>query len=479
MIEAFRAERLRATEQAVLKANPSADLMGQAAFAVAQCALQHLPSPRPGRQVTLLVGTGNNGGDALFAGVLLRRRGIAVTAMLAGDRAHPAGLAALHKTGGRVVEADQPAPVREHALVQAELVIDGLVGLGARGPLSSISSALLDLANQRPIIAVDLPSGIDPDTGQVLGPAIHAKATLTIGAPSPGLLVARTAGRLHLAECGLRPAGAADVIALQDADAVVPQADAGSNKFSSGVLGIVAGSPAYPGAAVLSTAAAVRLRPGLVRYAGPVAAAVLAHSPEVVAAARVEECGRVQAWLAGPGMGTDGRAARELRAVLDSGLPVVLDADALTLLAADPALLRHRPRGTAILTPHAGEFARLWPDIDLDDRLGAAQQAAQRSGQVVLLKGDRTVIAEPAGRTAVNQTGCPALATAGSGDVLGGVIGSLLATGLGPFRAAAIGAHLHGRAGERLARHGTHGALALVEHLRDRPQLPSPAAEST
>ncbi|MDQ6658267.1 MAG: NAD(P)H-hydrate dehydratase, partial [Actinomycetota bacterium] len=265
-------------------------------------------------------------------------------------------------------------------------------------------------------------------------------------------------------------------VAFDDVDVEMlrPRPVRGADKYSGGVLGVVAGSDRYPGAAVLAVGAAVRLRPGLVRYAGPGAAAVLARWPEVVAAADPAAAGRVQAWLAGPGMGTDGAALARLRTVLEADVPAVIDADALTMLAANPTLLarRSRPAGDSgdepagtVLTPHAGEFARLWPDLDPLDRIASARRAARESGAVVLLKGDRTVIAAPDGRTAVNMSGSGWLATAGSGDVLSGVIGSLLAAGLDAFVAAAVGARLHGRAGERAQAAGYAGAQALWDYL--------------
>lgn len=432
--------------------------------------------------MVLLVGSGNNGADALFAGALLRRRGVAVTAMLtAPDRTHAAALNAFRRAGGRSAEAS--GTVALSALSSAELVIDGLLGIGGRPPLRRPADQLVTVtgATGVPVLAVDLPSGIDPDTGAEVEPAIRAAVTVTFGAPSSGLLISDCTGELVVADLGLAPTSdqVPDVVAFDDLDVELlrPRSGSGGDKFSAGVLGVLAGSEQYPGAAVLAVGAAVRLRPGLVRYAGPQAAAVLARWPEVVATDDPETAGRVQAWVAGPGMGTDGAAIGRLRTVLAADVPVVFDADALTLLASNPTLLARRqfPAGAAgsgdsavgstVLTPHAGEFARLWPDLDPKDRLAAARSAAADSGAVVLLKGHRTVIAAPDGRTAVNLSGSGWLATAGSGDVLSGVIGSLLAAGMDPFRAAAIGAQLHGKAGERAQQAGQAGAQALWDHL--------------
>ncbi|WP_051265266.1 NAD(P)H-hydrate dehydratase [Nakamurella lactea] len=488
MIPAFTVSQLRAAEQTALAAAPDGMPMQRAARAVATVAISRLPRPLPGRRVLLLVGSGNNGGDALFAGALLRRRGVAVTALLADPaKAHPAGLGAFRRAGGRVVDAAEPGPVATFAgviedtftfggdFVGVDLVIDGLVGIGARPPLRPAAARLARLTgnSRAEVLAVDLPSGIDPDTGDEDGPAVSAAVTVTFGAPSTGLLASERTGELVIADLGLapEPEGLPDAWAMDDADVETlrPRPGSGDDKYSGGVTGVLAGSARYPGAAVLATGAAVRLRPGLVRYAGPQAEGVLARWPEVVAAAEPADAGRVQAWLAGPGMGTDGRALSRLLTVLEQDVPVLVDADGLTLLAEHPTLLPMRTgRDQApptVLTPHAGEFARLWPDLDPTRRVAAARAAARAADAVVLLKGHRTVIAAPDGRTAVNVNGTAWLASAGSGDVLSGVISSLLAAGLDPFLAAAVGARLHGRAGERAERAGIAGAQALWDQL--------------
>jgi len=206
----------------------------------------------------------------------------------------------------------------------------------------------------------------------------------------------------------------------------------------------------------------------MVRYAGVQAGPVLARWPEVVAAATPADAGKVQAWVVGPGLGTDGPSISLLRWVLNQDVPVLVDADGLTILAAMPALLvaRRRTGHATVLTPHDREFTRVFPEIELADRLAAVRRAAAESGATVLLKGHRTLIAEPGGQAAVNLSGTSWLATAGSGDVLSGVIGSLLATGLPPLIAAAAGAYLHGRAGERAQASGLFGAQVLWDHLQ-------------
>ncbi len=236
---------------------------------------------------------------------------------------------------------------------------------------------------------------------------------------------------------------------LADADvaAHLDPPGAGDDKYSRGVVGVIAGSATYPGAGVLCTGAALRTRPGLVRYAGTAADGVRAAWPEaIVTDGRPGDAGRVQAWVVGPGMGTDDAARSVLEEVLATDLPVLVDADALTMVADRPELVRDRTAPT-VMTPHDREFARVFGDVG-EDRIGAVRRAAAEIGAVVLLKGDATVVAGPDGTAFVNATGTPWMATAGTGDVLSGVIGALLAHGVDAFHAAAMGAWVHGRAAQ-------------------------------
>ncbi|MEO7126636.1 MAG: NAD(P)H-hydrate dehydratase [Nakamurella sp.] len=464
-------------------AQPSAPgtLMRRAAWALAETVIARMPSPVPGRLAVLLVGAGNNGGDALFAGAILRRRGMAVTAILADPhRAHLAGLAALRRAGGRIVSGDSVSSDPIAALLgRADVILDGLVGLGAVPPLRRSAEALVVAANAAAgwRIAIDLPSGIEPDTGREIGAVFHADITVTFGGMKTGLLFAQSAGDVHVADIGMAPEQCQpsipyDTSVMTDADVgwLLPQPGPTDNKFSLGVTGIVAGSARYPGAALLAVGGAVSARPGLVRYVGTHAAEVVQRWPEVVAAQDVPAAGRVQAWVVGPGIGIDGAAAALMRDVLAADVPVLVDADGLTVLAQIPSLLADRVRRgmTTVLTPHDGEFARLFPDIDPAGpagRLGVVRAAANRSGAVVLLKGHRTVIADPGGRAFVNTAGSPYLATAGSGDVLSGLTGALLSAGMGGLEAAALAAHMHGQAGQRAAAAKRAGASALLDFL--------------
>lgn len=483
MIEAYTVEQIRAVEAIAIDRDGDATLMRRASFAVAAEVADRVPYPHPGRRVVLLVGAGNNGGDALYAGAFLRRRGMAVTAVLlkpAGS--HAGGLAALRRAGGRVLAHDDPAV--PPAIRRADVIVDGVVGIGARPPLREDAVELIGQANATEAlrVAVDLPSGIEPDTGRVRGVAFLADVTVTFGGIKVGLLIAdQQAGTIVAVPIGMDMTGRpAEVIAMTDGALrqMLPPPAPGADKYSGGLVGVVAGSPGYPGAAVLCAGGAVRTRPGMVRYAGPQSGPVVARWPEVVAAETPADAGRVQAWVIGPGLGTEGQSIPQLRWVLGQDVPVLVDADGLTILAGMPSLLQTRRRAgqPTVLTPHDGEFARLFPDIELDDRLAAVRRAAWVSGATVLLKGHRTLIADPGGQAAVNLSGSSWLASAGTGDVLSGVVGSLLAAGLPPLLAAAAGAFLHGRAGQRAQRAGLFGAHALWDHLQVVPPAPAPDA---
>jgi hydroxyethylthiazole kinase-like uncharacterized protein yjeF len=464
----FTAAQVRAAEQALMATLPPGTLMQRAATGLATVCLGLL-GRASGVRVVLLVGSGDNGGDALFAGAVLAGRGAQVTAvLLAPDRAHAGGLAALRRAGGRVVSPEEGPTT----LGRADLVLDGIVGIGGTGGLRPDAVALVRSAAAGPglLVAVDVPSGVAADTGEVPGEAFPAQHTVTFGAVKTGLVVGEGrgyAGTVHLVDIGLEDhLGGPDAQQLTDADVAVhlEAPDAGDDKYSRGVVGVIAGSATYPGAGVLCTGAALRTRPGLVRYAGTAADGVRAAWPEaLVTSGRPGAAGRVQAWVVGPGMGTDEAARSVLAEVLATDLPVVVDADALTLVSQRRELVGQRTAPT-VLTPHDREFARLFGEVGTD-RVAAARRGAADLGCTVLLKGDATVVADADGSTYVNGTGTPWLATAGTGDVLAGILGAVLATGVAPGPAAAVAAHVHGRAGQLAAEDGPLIAGDLVRHL--------------
>lgn len=422
---------------------PDGTLMRRAAHGLAGIIAHELRATTgaiAGRRVLLLVGTGDNGGDALFAGAGLVRRGVAVRAVpVVPGRYHRAGAAALRAAGGAVVDDLGP----QDGPRAPDLVVDGIVGLSGRGALRPAAAALVEQV-RAPIVAVDLPSGVDPDTGAVDGPAVTAWITVTFGAlRNVHALAPGRCGRVEVVPIGIEPTDPS-LVAYQRADVgrlwPVPGPD--DDKYSQGVVGIVAGSPRFPGAAVLATSAAVAATSGMVRYIGSESRRVLDHRPEVVAVDRLEDAGRVQARVIGPGAGTDDAARSRVRAVLEMPEPVVVDADALTVVAADPQLLRERS-GVTILTPHAGEFERLTGRPPGLDRVDSVVTAARSLGVYLLLKGNITIISDPDGRVTINDAGSAWAATAGSGDVLSGVIGALVAAGLEPSAALACAARAH------------------------------------
>lgn len=441
MLRAHTVEQVRAAEADLLARLPEGALMQRAAAGLGHAVIDLLGTAY-GRRVLLLVGSGDNGGDALYAGALLARRGVQVEAWLLSSSAHEGGVAALRAAGGRLGTpgVSRLAGARTSTTGEFDVVVDGIVGIGGRPGLRPEAVAALAHVEGIPVVAVDTPSGVDVDTGQVDGPHVVADLTVTFGTHKPCHLVdpaAQACGALHLVDIGLDLPDA-PLEALQDADVadLLPRPAPDAHKYTRGVVGVRAGSATYPGAAVLSVAGAACGLAGMVRYDGDRAALdqVRAAHPEVVGP------GRVQAWVVGSG--SDSAAEDAVRRSVADGVPLVVDADALAFAG----LTRGRP---AVLTPHAGELARML-DVERAEvearMLEHARLAAQRYDAVVLLKGRHTVVARPDGRVRVTTTGTPWLATAGAGDVLGGLVGALLAAGLDPFDAASAGSWLHGAA---------------------------------
>ncbi|SCX31175.1 NAD(P)H-hydrate dehydratase [Mycolicibacterium fluoranthenivorans] len=434
----YTADAIRAAEAPLLASLPDGVLMRRAAYGLATVIAGELRTrfgAVAGRQVCAVVGSGDNGGDALWSATFLRRRGVTSTAvLLSPDHTHAKALAAFRQAGGRLVDGI-PATT--------DLVIDGVVGISGRGPLRP-EAATVFASSAAPVVAVDIPSGIDVHTGVADGPHVRAALTVTFGGLKP-VHALGDCGRVELVDIGLElPPSAVRGLEAADVAARWPLPGPHDDKYSQGVTGVLAGSATYPGAAILCTGAAVAATSGMVRYAGSAAADVVTRWPEVVVAPRPDAAGRVQAWSVGPGLGTDESAAATLRFALAADLPVLVDADALTLLAAQPELVQTRTAPT-VLTPHAGEYQRLAGHPVGPDRVGAAQELAARLGATVLLKGNVTVITD-GDTTYLNPAGESWAATAGSGDVLSGVVGALLASGLPPIEAAAMAAFVHARA---------------------------------
>ncbi|QWF21469.1 NAD(P)H-hydrate dehydratase [Nocardioides sp. LMS-CY] len=458
MRRAHTVEQVRAAERELMARLPEGALMQRAATGLAYAVVDLLGSAY-GRRVLLLVGSGDNGGDALYAGALLARRGAAVQAWLLSDHAHEGGVAALREAGGCVVDGSPARP---------EVVVDGIVGIGGRPGLRPEAAAALEAVRGVPVVAVDTPSGVDVDTGELDGAHVTADVTVTFGTHKVAHLVdpaSRYCGAVHLVDLGLDLAEpAVEALQPEDVAALLPRPAADAQKYTRGVVGVRAGSALYPGAALLSVAGAASGLAGMVRYVGPaeVADRVRQWHPEVVGE------GRVQAWVVGSGGGES--AGDELRAARSDRVPTVVDADALAHVDGP------QPADT-VLTPHAGELAAMTgaERADVEARpLHHARGAAAAYGCTVLLKGRRTLIAEPDGRVRVTTTGTPWLATAGAGDVLGGLVGALLAAGLTAYDAASVGSWLHGAAATLAGRDGplvaSDVAAAIPAAVRSLPR---------
>lgn len=454
MLRAHTVEDVRRAEAAAMAGLPDGALMQRAAAGLAT-AITDLMGGGYGRRVLLLVGAGDNGGDALWAGARLARRGVRVEALLLAETVHPAGLAALRAAGGRATRDLDDLDPSPH------VVVDGIVGIGGRPGLRPPAVAALGRFAGVPVVAVDVPSGVDVDTGRVEGEHVRADLTVAFGTHNVAHLVdpaGAAAGALHLVDLGLDlPAPAVEALQPDDVRDLLPRPGEAVHKYTRGVVGVRAGSGAYPGAALLAVSGANTGLVGMVRYVPVGTGASAAALAETVRSAHPEVVGegRVQAWVVGPGGGDD--AAQMLAEARSDGVPMVVDADAL----------RHvdGPLPGCVLTPHAGELAAMLgadrADVEAAP-LEHARDAARRWDCTVLLKGHRTLVADPAGRVRATTTGVPWLATAGAGDVLSGVVGSLLAAGLEPLDAASVGSWLHGAAATGAAAGGplTAGRVA-------------------
>lgn len=420
-------------------------LIDRAGRAVASAALDMLGGTY-GRRVVVLAGPGNNGADGRVAGRVLARRGV------------------------RIVELDATRPPA--VVPSCDLVIDAAFGTGLSRDF------VAPAAGDAPVLAVDIPSGVHGDTGVRLGSPMRADVTITFAAHKPGLLFGAgpgLAGEVRVADIGLDVSRR--TIELVDDDgaaALLPVRAHDAHKWRQAVL-VVAGSPGMTGAAAMVAGAAQRAGAGMVRIAapgvhhsfGPVEAVVTPVDEAGWSEALLDDLDRFHAVAVGPGLGLSMATRHQVRTfVRRAEIPVVVDGDGLTALGHDVADLVRERRAATVLTPHDGEFERLAGTRPGDDRMGPAQELAVRTGVTVLLKGPTTVVAAPDGGIRLVRSGDARLATAGTGDVLTGVVAALLAAGLPGPDAAALGAHLHGLAGTLGPRHGAV-ASDVIDHLPD------------
>ncbi|PVZ60948.1 NAD(P)H-hydrate epimerase [Arthrobacter sp. H-02-3] len=503
MISAYTGTQVREAEKPFLDdalgPGAGAVLMQRAAYGVANAVISALRGRGQrlyGSRVAVLAGKGNNGGDGLFAAALLAGRGMRTTAVLTAGDAHDAGLAAFRKAGGYAVTLTGDN-VAELAAVAggADVVIDAILGTGAQGGLRGAAAGLIEtLGHFRPdlVVACDIPSGVDADTGEAHAPVLAADLTVTFGAAKAGLLAdpgADFAGRVQVIPIGIEgalPWPALRRLEARDLSALLPRPERRAHKYSRGVLGVVAGSSAYPGAAVLACKGALAAGVGMVRYLGPpdVADLVRQSCPEVVCSVGAVADTHVQAWLVGSGLDdSDEQQLQRARDAADSGLPTIADAGALPAL---PEVLAPQ----VILTPHAGELSALLERLGVSlDRsaveastLSAVRRAAGLTEATVLLKGATTLVASPFQDFFSQAEATPWMATAGSGDVLAGIIGGLLAQvgadvgrfgdhGIDPdarwAAVAAMAASIHGRAGVRASGGGPVTASGIADAARE------------
>lgn len=486
----YSGTQIRDAEKPLVDAGHGPALMRRAAHGLANRVLDLLRSGEGiyGARVVGLIGSGNNGGDGLYALAQLRARGVDARAVLVAQRCHPQALEDFLRAGGRL---------REDVPPDTTVLIDAILGTGARGGLSlpevpGLSTAL----RTSTVVACDIPSGVDADTGRCAGDAIAAQHTVSFGAAKLGLLLGQgglLSGDIRTVDIGLEdqlPDPAAWELTGPEPGA--PRPRPGDHKYSRGTLQVVAGSAQFPGAAELTVGAAVTSGVGMVRLqAEPsVSSSVLQSWPEaVMSQGRAEKAieGATAAAI-GPGLGRDRsrqvEAETMLRATVEAQMPCVLDATGLELLRGD-LLIAGGLGAQLILTPHLGEARRIAEALEDEslqhllaeepDTLQAARSLAETLGATVLLKGPSTVVAGPHGAAPlIVRSATPGLATAGTGDVLTGIIGALLATassaqGLDFSRIAAEGARLHAAAAQRLDPHGRghFGAGALIGALRE------------
>lgn len=475
---------------------PTATLMENAGRHVAQVA-SRLIDQRDARRVAVLVGKGNNGGDGLVAARHLRKRPVDVTAYLIGPESDLTGDA------GKALEAAKDARVQIHGVAaaarpedfedwldQADILVDALFGTGFRGPAREPAASMIIAANRsgKPIVAVDIPSGLNADTGRPEGPCIRAHATVTMGLPKVGLVIypgAEYVGQLYVADIGYpkdlqdKPGGPTRLVMADMVRSRIPQRRPDSHKGTFGTVLVIAGAVGYSGAPVMTVMGALRTGAGLVKVGVPKAIYEIVASkitegmpsplPDEDGALAPEAVDRIldmadsaTAIAVGPGLSNVQGPAEVVSALLRTTKPLVIDADGLNVLAGKTDRL---PRSApTIITPHPGELGRLLGISAADvqkDRLQAARTAAASFRCVVVLKGARTVVALRDGEAFIIPTGNPGMATGGMGDVLTGAIASLLGQGLDPLSAAYAGAYLHGLAGDLLASdRGQVGMLA-------------------
>lgn len=474
MTSLYTVAEIREIEHAALAALPPGTLMQRAGQSAAKAALELSARPFGDAKVLVLAGPGNNGGDALEAACRLEQAGMQVTVLHDADPATQSidARQALQRARDNSVRFADPSDLSGISSIHWTLVVDGIFGIGLMRPLAGAWRSVVETINtlRCPVLALDVPSGLNADTGNIVGPdgiAVRASHTITFIGDKPGLHTCDGrdyAGRIQVARLDIErkhfKSPRAHLNEVKSfAEALHPRVH-NSHKGSYGDVAVIGGARGMGGAPILAARAAAK------SGAGRVFAALLEDSPaydtaqpELMFRCASEFDFSSATLVAGPGLGTSRAAHDVLARALHAEVPLVLDADALNLVALEPGLQQKLARRGAatILTPHPLEAARLLATSGAGvqaDRLAAARELAQRFGATVVLKGSGTVIARSNGHVAINTTGNPALATAGSGDVLAGICGALLAQGWPEWDAAAGAVWLHGHAADMLVEQG-------------------------
>ena len=502
------AEQMRQLDNVTIhdRGVPSTLLMERAAQGILEACLGCLGEEPRGKRCAVFCGAGNNGGDGVAVARLLGRQGLEVRAFLVGKREKMTPDCRemerrLAEEGGALEDFDPASEAQRAFVAGADLCVDAIFGIGLNAPIRGNAVEAIRWMNEAkaPTVAADIPSGVETDTGRILGSAVKAAKTVSFTLPKLGLLVgdgALCTGELILHSIGIPEElveGLECPATVIDADLVrawLPERPADGHKGTFGKCCLLCGSTGYTGAPILASRAAVRSGTGLVFLGVPesiyTVAAVKSDeampSPlpagedgtlsEQALVPALEKLAGCDAALIGPGLGRSDGVRRVVEAAMETvQYPLVLDADGINAIAGHMDILYRRRDCPTIVTPHDGEFARMGGDLSDGDRVTAARKFSMTYGCLLVLKGHRTIVSLPDGEVFVNTTGNSGMAKGGSGDVLGGILVSLLAQGMHPVKAAACAVWIHGRAGDLCAKSLGERGMTPSDMIRALPKV--------
>ncbi|MGE4485579.1 MAG: NAD(P)H-hydrate dehydratase [Oscillospiraceae bacterium] len=479
---------------------PSTLLMTNAARCIAEAALDFIGD---GGSAAILCGSGNNGGDGVAAALFLLKRGAAVRAFLVGSRGHMTADTLemerrLIEAGGLLEAFDPGSGDINNYIKSCTVIIDALFGVGLNRDVSGTALSAIRIMNgaPAPVVSADIPSGVEADTGRILGEAVRASVTVTFTFAKPGHIVApgcAMCGTLKICDIGipeaLSIAAETDIYAITGEGVALPRRETVSHKGDYGKDLIIAGSVGYTGAPVLASRAAVRSGAGLVFLGVPekiydIAAVkcdeampfplpcddsgIISEGALDIILGKLKNC---DVCLVGPGLGRSKSATEIVHSIIkNSNTPIVVDADGINAVSENIDIL-HKVKCPIVLTPHDGEFTRMGGDLRSYDRITAAQRFAVEYGCVLVLKGPGTITASPDGLVFVNTTGNPGMAKGGSGDILSGMITALVGEGLLPLQAAVYAVYLHGKAGDLCAEALGEYAMTPTDIIQTLPTV--------